>query len=315
MTALYIFLGVIGFLLMITLIIAYITYRIAFHSPDKTQNDIHFIPPDGQINDRREKMIEMIDAFDAIPYEKVETTSFDGLTLAARYIHVKDGAPCAICCHGYRGTSIRDFCGGGKIPLAMSHNILLIDQRGCRESEGHAITFGIKERYDVFSWITYLLERFGDQLKIELFGVSMGAATVLLASGMGLPKNVTHIVADSPYTSPKEIITKVCSVDMHIPAWLGMPFLSLGARLFAGIHINDGDVIEAIKRSPVRILLVHGESDHFVPLDMSRRIAASAPDTVTLHTYPNASHALSYIADRERYENMATDYLTQNQYL
>ena len=76
-----------------------------------------------------------------------------------------------------------------------------------------------------------------------------------------------------------------------------------------------GDVIEAVKRSPVRILLVHGESDHFVPLDMSRRIAASAPDTVTLHTYPNASHALSYIADRERYEKMATDYLSKDQHL
>lgn len=313
MTALYVTLGVIALSLLATLTIAYITYRIAFYSPDKTQNDIHFMPPDEQTDARREEMIAMIDAFDAIPYEKVTTRSHDGLTLAARYIHVRDGAPVAICCHGYRGTSVRDFCGAGTIPYRLGQNLLLIDQRGCRLSEGHAITFGIREHRDLLTWIDYLLDRFGKDTPITLYGASMGAFTVLLASGAGLPENVTHIVADSPYTSPREIIEKVCRVDMKIPPRLAIPFLTLGARLFAKIDINDVDVIEAVRRSPVRILLIHGERDTFVPTEMSRRIAAASPETVDLHTFVGAGHVLSYITDQPRYERLVFDYLSKEQ--
>lgn len=309
MTILYITLGVLLFLVAITLLIAYITYYICFHSPDKVQNDIHYIPPDEQTDARHDEMIAMIDRFDALPYETVSTTSQDGLKLAARYVHVKDGAPLAICCHGYRGTSIRDFCGAGFIPYNLGQNLLLIDQRGCRNSEGHTITFGIKERHDLFCWIEYALKRFGKDTKIALYGVSMGAATVLLASGMELPDNITHIIADSPYTSPREIIEKVCREDMHIPPKLAMPFLFLGAKLFAGININNGNILDAVKRSPVNILLIHGERDTFVPTEMSRRIAASAPDRITLYTYPGAGHALSYITDQPRYEAIANEYL------
>ena len=313
MTALYITLGIVAFGALVTLTVAYITYRITFHSPDKTQNDIHFIPPDEQTDARHEEMIAMIDAFDAIPYEPVTVTSHDGLTLAARYVHVKDSAPVAICCHGYRGTSVRDFCGAGTIPYRLSQNLLLIDQRGCRNSEGHTITFGIKEHLDLLTWIDYVLDRFGKDTKITLYGASMGAFTVLLTSGAGLPENVTHIIADSPYTMPREIIEKVCREDMHIPPRLALPFLSLGARLFAKINLNDGNVMEAVKRSPVRILLIHGERDSFVPTEMSRRIAASAPDVITLHTFRGAGHVLSYITDQPRYESITFEYLSKEQ--
>lgn len=315
MTGLYISLGAIAFLALLTIVIAYITYRITFYSPDKTQNDIHFIPPDEQTDARRDEMIAMIDAFDAIPYKAVTTKSHDGLTLAARYVHVKDGAPVAICCHGYRGTSVRDFCGAGTIPYRLGQNLLLIDQRGCRSSEGHTITFGIKEHIDLLTWIDYILDRFGKDTEITLYGASMGASTVLLASGASLPENVTHIIADSPYTTPREIIEKVCREDMHIPPKLAMPFLSLGAKLFGKININEGSVLNAVKRSPVKILLYHGERDSFVPTEMSRRIQAAAPDRITLNTFDGAGHVLSYITDQARYEAIAFDYLSKEQRL
>ncbi len=315
MTGLYITLAIIAFSALAALIIAYITYRITFYSPNKIQNDIHYIPPDEQTDARRDEMLAMIDAFDAIPYEAVTTTSHDGLTLAARYVHASDGAPVAICCHGYRGTSIRDFCGAGTIPHRLGQNLLLIDQRGCRNSEGHTITFGIKEHLDILTWIDYALKRFGKNTSITLYGASMGASTVLLASGANLPENVTHIIADSPYTTPREIIEKVCREDMHIPPKLAMPFLSLGAKLFGKININKGNVLDAVKHSPVRILLIHGERDNFVPTEMSRRIAASAPDRISLYTYPGAGHVLSYITDQPRYEQIAFSYLSKEQRL
>ena len=312
MTWLYFLIGIFLLLIIAVLTIAYVTYRITFHSPDKLQNNIYYIPFDNLTPERRTKMEAMIKRFSEVPYESVTARSHDGLTLAARYVHVTDGAPYAICCHGYRGTSIRDFCGGGSLLMERGYNLLLIDQRGCRDSEGHAITFGIKESRDVYTWIEYLKTRFGSDIEIALVGVSMGASTVLLASGMGLPDNVRHVIADCPFSSPKEIILKVCRDDHHIPPRLAMPFLSLGARLFAGISLKDGKISEAVRHSPVEILLIHGEADDFVPVEMSRHIAAQAPDRITLHTFPNAEHALSYTTDKERYRTITREYLEKD---
>ena len=52
-------------------------------------------------------------------------------------------------------------------------------------------------------------------------GVSMGAATVLLAAGLNLPDNVCGIVADCGYTSPREI-TRKCLPE-YLPGFLSAP--------------------------------------------------------------------------------------------
>lgn len=78
-------------------------------------------------------------------------------------------------------------------------------------SEGKCLTFGVKERYDCLAWINCAIERFGRDTKIFLYGISMGAATVLMAGGLDLPDNVVGIVADCGYTSPTAIIKKSCT--------------------------------------------------------------------------------------------------------
>ena len=138
----------------------------------------------------------LIDRMAALAYEQVFTTSFDGLTLAGRYYEVKAGAPLAICFHGYRGSAVRDFCGGAIICMEAGYNTLVIDERGHGKSRGHTVSFGVKEKYDVISWIDYANRRFGKEQKIVLCGISMGASTVLMASALPLPENVVGITAD-----------------------------------------------------------------------------------------------------------------------
>ena len=99
------------------------------------------------------------------------------------------------------------------------------------ESEGNVITFGIKERHDCISWINFVIEEFGEDIEIALAGVSMGGSTVLLASGMDLPKNVKMILADSSFHNAKDIIKK-CVKDLKLPADIFYPFIKLGAKLY-----------------------------------------------------------------------------------
>ncbi len=278
-------------------------YRYAFYSPRKNQDDDHDLPIPIPTQEQRDRCISLIDAMNAKPYERVGILSHDGLKLSGRYYHTADGAPLAILCHGYRGTPSRDFCGGASICLNKGFNVLLIEERAHCSSEGHTISFGVNERYDVLAWVRYATERFGPETRILLGGISMGAATVLMASELELPANVRGILADCPYTTPEEIITEAGKM-LKFPMEPLLPFVRLAAQVFGGFTLAGVNAAAAVRHTKVPILLIHGETDGLVPCRMSREIAAANPGMIELHTFPGAGHGLSYLTDTARYTGL-----------
>lgn len=299
LTALMYVLGAIA----VTLITAYACYYITFKRRHEGPAD----PYSGLDHPDYQKYVPgihaMIKELLPIPYEDVEIRSHDGLTLRAKYYHKVDGAPVIIKVHGYNGCPLRDFCGGGVEELDKVYNVLLIDQRGHENSEGRCTTFGIKERYDVIDWARYLVERFGEEQKIVIYGISMGAATVLMASSMDtLPPQVVGVMADCGYTSPKDIIIKVATEDMHLPGKLAFPLIWLGARIFGNFNLTETSAIEAVKTNTRPLLIVHGSGDTFVPHYMSERIfEAATTEDKKLLIFEGAGHGVSYMSDRDRY--------------
>jgi fermentation-respiration switch protein FrsA (DUF1100 family) len=120
-----------------------------------------------------------------------------------------------------------------------------------------------------------------------------------MACGLGLPKNVKSVIADSPFSSPSEIIEKVCG-DMGYPPKLAMPFVKLGAKAFGNLSLQ-GSAVEAVKNATVPILIIHGEADKFVPCEMSRKIFEANPDKITLATFEGAGHGVAFLHDSEKY--------------
>ena len=288
---------------------SYYAYRIAFYSPKEGRGRI----PDtsGRLYDPyRARMKEVWDQLNARPFEPVSITSHDGLKLTGRYYHVKDGAPLDIGFHGYRSHPLTDFSGGSELIFKMEHNLLLVDQRAHGGSEGSTITFGITERHDVASWVDYALERFGPDTKILLYGVSMGGATVLMASELPLPPAVKCIVADCPYNAPVDIILEV-GKKLHYPPVLIRPFLIIGAKIYGGFDLLETDAVKAVKHTKVPILIIHGEADGFVPCEMSKRVADSNPRLVRRITFPGADHGISYLVDTPRYAQAVREFVAE----
>ena len=277
----------------------YFGYKLAFQYVDPMASPYDYTDDD-QTRKIKPVQDEIIAEFLEVPYEEVSITSHDGLKLTGRYYHVADGAPLEIQCHGYKGNALRDFSGAWQIARAAGRNVLLINQRCHGGSEGKTITFGILERQDVMNWIRYANGRFGN-VPILLSGVSMGAATVLMVSGMDLPENVTCVIADCPYDAPSNIIKKVLGQDMGMPVKIVYPLIRLGGMLYGKFNLNADSPVEAVKRARIPILLIHGDDDRFVPHPMSCNIHAAAPEKIEFHTIPGAGHALNYVTDPEGY--------------
>lgn len=277
-------------------------YKLAFYYKDPLASPYEYTDDD-QTRKCKEVLDNAIAEFENASYEDVTITSDDGLKLAGRYYHVADGAPLEIQCHGYKGNATRDFCGNWKIAREAGRNVLLIDERCHGKSEGHTITFGILERKDVMNWIQYAIQRFGN-VPIMLSGVSMGAATVLMVSGMELPENVKAVIADCPYDAPANIIKKVLGKDMGMPVGIVYPLIRLGGMLYGKFNLEAASPVEAVKQSKVPILVIHGDDDRFVPYEMSCNIHAAAPDKIEFHTIHGAGHALNYVTAPEEYKEI-----------
>ena len=285
---------------------SYITYRMAFYNnPEKNKVDPYRYIKD---NDEPRNLFSksLVDRILAIPCENIYVTSHDGLRLRGRLYMVDKDAPFAIQFHGYKSMPMIDFSGGGEMVMKMGINVIMVDERACGESEGKTVSFGYHESRDVRTWIKYVTDNYGIDRKVLLFGVSMGAATVIIAAGQGLPKNVVGVCADCPCASTKEIVTKVI-YDMKLPGKLLYPLVRLGAIIYGRFDPDTADAKAIVHRARVPILLIHGEGDDFVPCDMSRDIAKNSK-LVELHTFPEAGHGLSFVYDTERYIETAEEF-------
>lgn len=302
------------FLLAAVTLISWYCYRICFYVPKQRHEDVHELPGGEQYAPLGQKLVDIALIMDQAEYQAVEITSFDGLQLRGKLYNYYPGAPVILAFHGYRSMAVRDCAGAFALAQKLDFNILVPDQRAHGASQGQTITFGIRERQDCLSWIRYARQRFGDERPLILSGISMGAATVLMASDLELPDSLVCILADCPYTSPSAIIRKVAA-DMKFPPKLVFPFIRIGAWLFGGLKLTESSAIGSVRNAKVPILLIHGEDDRFVPCDMSRALYHSCSAPVKLYTFPEAGHGLCYILDPERYEKICVDFLWEQKAL
>ena len=297
-----VFLLVMSICVILFFLVTYICFYLAFYVPKslKAEKEEFPIPPGKIYEPYRKTMISWIKEVRAMPSEEFSITSFDGLTLFGKYYEYSPDAPVEIMFHGYRGSAERDLCGGVQRCFELQRSALIVDQRTSGKSQGNVITFGVFESRDCLRWIEFVIDHFGADVKIILTGISMGAATVLLAAGKDLPKNVVGVLADCGYTSARAIIKKVIR-QVHLPADLLYPFVRLGAKIYGMFDPEEANCLEAVKKSTVPVMFIHGESDDFVPCDMSRENYTACAAPKRLLTVPDAGHGLSYLVDREGY--------------
>lgn len=293
----------------VILLLSYVCFRMAFYAPNRTAAQCESEDyPDGEIYEPfLECMKQYTKETKAIPFEEFSITSFDGLKLVGKYYEYKKGAPIELMFHGYRGSAQRDLSGAVQRCFELHTSALIVEQRCSKKSEGNVITFGIFEHRDCLSWVDFMIKHFGEDVRILLTGISMGASTVLTATGKELPKNVIGVIADCGFSSPKDIIKKVIK-QMGLPVGLGYFFVKLGARIYGGFDLEETSAETALKNCTVPVLFFHGEDDDYVPCEMSKINFNACNSKKMLVTMKGAGHGLCYLVDKEKYMNSVREF-------
>lgn len=233
----------------------------------------------------------------------VETESHDKIRLIGHLYQCENAKRTVIAMHGWRSSWTKNFSAISDFWHSNNCNVLYAEQRGQGNSDGEYMGFGLMERYDCLDWVNYLNENGFSGLPIYLVGISMGAATVLMAADLDLPENVHGIIADCGYTSPYAIWKHVMSNNLHLP-YVGIAGLIANDMCKKKIQIGSKDYscTEALSKSNVPVLFIHGTDDRFVPIEMTYENYKACTAEKRLLVVPGAEHGKSYIVDKAAYE-------------
>jgi len=241
----------------------------------------------------------------------VTLESEDGLKLHAYRVEGDGSHRCAIICHGYQdraanmGAAARHFHDLG-------YTVLLPDARGHGDSEGTYIGMGWPERRDIVGWANSVVSE-DPNVQIVLYGVSMGAATVMCASGEAdLPANVQCVVEDCGYTSVWDQFACVLYDLYKLPPVPLLNALDVVCRIKAGYSIITASPLEQVRRSSVPTLFIHGDADDFVPFSMLDQVYSAAACMKEKLVVQGAGHARSSSVDPALYWSTVDNFVEQN---
>lgn len=230
--------------------------------------------------------------------EAVQIQSFDGLTLRGRLIIAPEPTDkWVLCFHGYRTSGKVDNGYISNHLTSQGYHCLIVDQRAHGESQGRYLTMGWLERHDVLSWTDFIISEKAPA-EIIWFGDSMGAATVLMASGESVPEVVHGIIADCGYTSIPDLFHYLLGTAFKVPSWVPiLPFFNLIVKRKLGFSIYEASAYEQLKQNDLPILFIHGDADTFVPLSMSEKNRTATHGQTDLLVVKDAPHFSSILFD------------------
>lgn len=239
-------------------------------------------------------------------------TSFDGLKLHGDLVVNEGSNKLVILCHGYKNDPLL-MCYCAKQFYKEGFSCFIPHARGHGKSEGEYIDMGWFSRLDVVKWINYLNEELSNP-QIILYGISMGASTVMNVAGEELPENVKCAIEDCGYTSMKAQFLHVLKNLKNLPPHIILHFASHVIKRKAHINIyKDNFSIEAVKQTKLPMFFVQGDQDRFVPYSMLKENYDAHPGPKETLTIEGAAHASSAWAGGDLYWNSIFNFI--NKYL
>ncbi len=204
-----------------------------------------------------------------------------------------------IAVHGYTD-SASFMVNSAKQFLNYGYNVLMPDLRAHGKSGGKYIGMGWLDKEDIVLWIDYLIATYGN-IKIILYGISMGAATVMMTSGEKLPSNVRMVIEDCGYTSAWDEMAHELKYLFKMPTFPAIYNANFITRIRAGYSLKKASCIKQLKKSKLPILFIHGDKDNFVPFYMLDKLYEAGGSKKEKLVIKGAGHAEAQWINPEKY--------------
>lgn len=240
----------------------------------------------------RPEMLEAYDEMNKKEYELIKIKSFDNLTLCGLYYN-NNSSKTVIFFHGLRTEPTLLFSVLALRLLNEGFNVLYTYARGHGISEGKYTTYGYHEKKDAQQWVEYINQVKGCN-DIYLYGASMGAATIALASPNLDPNIVKGLVIDAAFPNVYELIDYI-SQKRHLPRGKIMGVARWFAKISLKVNFNDDDTRKSLEQNKIPTLFIQGSKDNVVKIDYFNDNYDKCASTKEKILVEGAGHAIALI--------------------
>lgn len=210
--------------------------------------------------------------------------------------------------HGYKDNAISMMHLGYMYHRQLGYNVVAYDQYAHGASQGDMIQMGWKDRKNLIMCARKAQEMYGDT--IILHGISMGGATVMMASGdEALPQSVRVIVDDCGYTSVWDEYQGEIKNQFGLPAFPILHVTNIVSKLVLGWSFTEASSVDAVSRTQVPMLFIHGDNDTFVPTEMVNTVFQAHHGKKAKWLAPGSVHARSYHDYPDEYTQRVQDFV------
>ncbi|GEQ22952.1 MULTISPECIES: alpha/beta hydrolase [Clostridium] len=241
-------------------------------------------------------------------YSDVFINSFDGLKLHGyKIVNSYDTDKWIIAVHGYDGDSIK-MCGRARNFYNMGFNVIIPDLRGHGQSDGSYIGMGWHDRKDLLGWIDYIINE-NNNSEIILYGISMGASTVMMTCGENLKNNVKAAIEDSGYTSVWDQFAYILKCMFKLPQFPIMYVANIITKMRARYDLKEASSVNQLAKCKIPVLFIHGDKDKFVPFNMLKKVYDSAKCEKEMLIIEGAGHCKSNKINPKLYWETISEFL------
>lgn len=246
--------------------------------------------------------------FDRLKKETVWMTN-QGLKQDAWYVPAATKTDkTVIAVHGFNNSK-KDMKAYAWMFHELGYNVLMPDNMAHGESQGQIIGYGWNDRLNVIKWAQLLVDK-NAASQITLFGVSMGGATVMMASGeSSLPKQVVNIIEDCGYSSVWEELKYQAKEMYGLPAFPILYEVSSISKVRAGFSYGQASSLEQLKKNKRPTLFIHGDEDDFVPTKMVYKNFKASQGAKEIYIAKGAKHAKAMESNPEIYQKKVSTFL------
>ena len=239
---------------------------------------------------------------------------YRNFNLHACYVPAKDPAKAkgtAIVVHGYTDNHLVFLYLVRMYRDDFNYNVLFPDLQYHGYSEGDHIQMGWYDRLDVEKWAEVAHNIFHDDFMV-LHGVSMGAATVMMASGDPLPEYIRCVVEDCGYSSVfKQFNHNRKQNFFFIPPDV-LQSASIVTKKRYGWSFWEASAEDQLAKATLPMYFIHGDADDFVPIEhLWINFAAKTQGYKEYWVAPGAVHANSFQKYPEEYKARVEDFLNR----
>ena len=294
-------LGIIALLLVVSVGASFYFFHVAQIREEKS-----FINNNGRSKDNSLYAYEQ--SFDQLTKETLWMTN-QGLKQDAWYVPAETATnKTVIVVHGFTNDK-EDMKPYAWMFHELGYNVLMPDNISHGDSEGQIMGYGWNDRLNVIKWAEMLVEQNSDS-EITLFGVSMGAATVMMASGEeSLPDQVVNIIEDCGYSSVWDELKYQAKEMYNLPAFPILYEVSAISKIRAGFSYGQASSVNRLKNNTRPVLFIHGSDDTFVPTSMVYKNYQATQGEKELYIVKGAGHAKSFETDPQAYIEKISTFL------